>query len=375
MTKSGRSNARALSRSTCAALLAATAITTLAANVSAARAANAGPEVVTVGDVIVTARKREESLQNVPISISAYAGAALDKAGYADLSNVSRVAPNVYFEAADRSRPLIYIRGIGTRGYDGGSDPSVGVFLDGVYQGRFGGLDVDLDDVQRVEVLKGPQGTLYGRNTIGGAISVVTKEPTDSFKARGYAEFGGGAISGDNLYSVGGTVSGPLLEDKLNGLLSVSRHYRDGYQPTRNAAGVNTGIRGGSDDSYGFHAKLNWTPTSALRIKFAADYTRSDGPPLILTSNPLGAGLGPGLLTPGYTVPAPSTDPYHPYSDVTNAHIHKTIYGGAVTADWTIGHFVVTSISAARKLKIDELNDLDGTQLPFYTNPVKDDAT
>ena len=374
MTISAKLTSRAFSRSQCAVLLAATALSSIALDVTAARAASSASDAVTVGDVIVTARKREESLQNVPISISAYGGAALDKAGYADLSNVSRVAPNVYFEAADRSRPLIYIRGIGTRGYDGGSDPSVGVFLDGVYQGRFGGLDVDLDDVQRVEVLKGPQGTLYGRNTIGGAISVVTKEPSQTFKARGYAEYGQSAISGDSLYSFGGTVSGPVVEDKLTGLLSVSRHSRDGYQPTRTATGVSTGVRGGSEDSYGLHGKLNWTPTAALRIKLAGDYTRSDGPPLVLTSNDLGSGLGPGLLAPGYTVPTPSADPYHPYSDVTNAHIKKTIYGGSVTADWSAGPYVVTSITAARKLKIDELNDLDGTPLPFYTNPVRDNA-
>ncbi len=374
MTISVKLMSRAFRRSQCAVLLAATALSSTALNPSAAHSASAEPVAVDMGEVIVTARKREESLQDVPISISAFGGAALDKAGYADLSNVSRVASNVYFEAADRSRPLIYIRGVGTRGYDGGSDPSVGVFLDGVYQGRFGGLDVDLNDVQRVEVLKGPQGTLYGRNTIGGAISVVTKEPTQTFKARGYAELGQSAISGDNLYSFGATVSGPVVEHKLAGLLSVSRRTRDGYQPTRTADDVATGVRGGSEDSYGLNGKLSWTPTAALRIKFAGDYTKSDGPPLILTSNQLGRGLGPGFLTPGYTVPTPSADPYHPYSDVTDAHIKKTIYGGSVTADWSAGPYTLTSISAARKLKIDEINDLDGTPLPFYTNPVTDNA-
>ena len=334
----------------------------------------AAAEAPTVGEIIVTARKRAESLQAVPMSISAYTGDALNKSGYADLSNVSRVAPNVYFEAADRSRPLIYIRGIGTRSYDGGSDPSVGVFIDGVYQGRFGGLDVDLDDVQRVEVLKGPQGTLYGRNTIGGAVSVITKEPTKTFSARAYAEYGGSAISGDSLYSVGATLSGPVVADRLGAILSVERHSRDGYQPTRFANGVDTGVRGGSEDSWGVRGKLNWTPTDQLKVKLAGDYTYMNGPPLVLTSNELGQGLGPGALAPGYTLPTPSADPYHPYSDVANAHLHKTTYGGALTTEWTAGRYALTSISAARKLTIDELNDLDGTPLPFYTNPVTDNA-
>ena len=359
-------------------LLGATALCGATLPVAAARAAAAQPQAATasptVGEIIVTARKRAESLQAVPMSISAYTGDALNKSGYADLSNVSRVAPNVYFEAADRSRPLIYIRGIGTRSYDGGSDPSIGVFIDGVYQGRFGGLDVDLDDVQRVEVLKGPQGTLYGRNTIGGAMSVITKEPTKDFSARAYAEYGGSVIPGDHLYGLGATVSGPLAADRLTGLLSFEHHFRDGYQPTRYPNGADTGVRGGSEDSYGVRGKLNWTPTDQLTVKLAGDYTYMNGPPLVLTSNELGMGLGPGALAPGYTLPTPSADPYHPYSDVGNAHLHKTTYGGALTAEWTSGRYALTSISAARKLTIDELNDLDGTPLPFYTNPVTDDA-
>ena len=119
-----------------------------------------------ITDIVVTARKQSESLQDVPMSISAVSGKDLENAGYTELNDVARLSGNVFFEAADRTKPQIYIRGVGTRSYDAGSDSSVGVFVDGVYLGRFGALDMDLMDVQRVEVLRGPQGSLYGRNTV-----------------------------------------------------------------------------------------------------------------------------------------------------------------------------------------------------------------
>ncbi|MFN7609712.1 MAG: TonB-dependent receptor plug domain-containing protein, partial [bacterium] len=184
------------------------------------------PDQAGVEVIVVTARKQSESLQDVPMSISAVSGKDLEDAGYTELNDISRLSSNVYFEAADRSKPLIYIRGIGTRSYDAGSDPSVGVFVDGVYLGRFGALDMDLMDVARVELLRGPQGSLYGRNTIGGAISVVSRDPTSVFKGHLSGELGTSAISGDSLYSVGAWLSGPIAGDAVRGSLSVTRRYR-----------------------------------------------------------------------------------------------------------------------------------------------------
>ena len=339
-----------------------------------ALAAEANSNSSTLEEIVVTARKRSESMQDVPLSVSAFSGDSLVKAGYSDLSNIARVAPGLYFEAPDRSRPLIYVRGIGTRSYDGGSDPSVGVFIDGVYQGRFGGLMVDLNDLAQVEVLKGPQGTLYGRNTIGGAISMVTRDPTNQMQAHLEAGLGASAISGDSLYSVTGSISGPIVPDKLLGLLSVAHNVRDGYQPTRSQAGIDTGVRGGSEDTSSIRGRLNWLVSDAFTVKIAADYTHMDGPPLILVSDPLGKNLGPGALTPGFTVPKATDDPYHPYSDTSGVFLKKEMSGGSVTADWDLRNVKLTSITAARKLKIDEVNDIDATSLPFYTNPVTDDA-
>ena len=311
-------------------------------------------------EVVVTARKREERLQDVPMSLSAIGGEALETAGYTELSDLSRLTSNVFFEAADRTKPLIFVRGIGTRGYDAGSDPSVGVFVDGVYQGRFGALDMDLLDVERIEVLKGPQGTLYGRNTIGGALSVITRDPSEQFRARAAAEIGASEISGDMLYGVNGSISGPLA-DKAYGLISVSHRYRDGYQPVSG-----TDVRGGSEDSWSARAKTLFEFDGGATLRLSGDYARMDGPPLILTPNDLGSTRpNPGPLTPGFTTPSEPVDPYRPSSDRNDQAIVKDVYGVSAQVDWSWGKIDFTSISAYRGMEFDERDDLDGTTLPF----------
>jgi iron complex outermembrane receptor protein len=312
-------------------------------------------------EIIVTARKREERLQDVPMSLSAIGGQTLEKAGYTELNSVARLTSNVFFEAADRTKPLIFVRGVGTRGYDAGSDPSVGVFIDGVYQGRFGALDMDLLDIERIEILKGPQGTLYGRNTIGGALSVVTRDPTDVFRARAATEIGSSAISGDTLYAVNGSISGALSPGKVDGSLSLSHRFREGYQPVQG-----TSVRGGSEDSYSVRGKTVIHASDRLKVRLAADYADMDGPPLILVPNSLGGTRpAPGPLTPGFTAPAQPVDPYRPSSDRNDQAIKKTISGGSAQVDWALGSVDLTSISAYRKLDFDERDDLDGTTLPF----------
>ena len=327
-------------------------------------------EAARLGVVVVTARKKEESLQDVPMSLSAVTGESLEAAGYSELNDLARITSNVYFEAADRTKPLIYIRGIGTRGYDAGSDPSVGVFVDGVYQGRFGALDMDLLDVERVEVLKGPQGTLYGRNTIGGALSVVTRDPSAELRARASAEIGMSEISGDTLYGVAGSISGPIAPEKAYGLLSLSHRHRDGYQPVTGSQ-----VRGGSEDSLTARAKTLFEFDNGARLRLSADYASLDGPPLILTPNSLGGTApGPGPLAPGFSAPPEPSDPYRPSSDRTDQAIKKDIYGGSAHVDWSMGPIDFTSISAYRHLEIDERDDLDGTILPYQLYTATEDA-
>lgn len=334
------------------------------ADTPAANAEQAG-----ITDIVVTARKQSESLQDVPMSIAAVAGEDLENAGYSELNDVARLSGNVYFEAADRSKPQIYIRGVGTRSYDAGSDSSVGIFVDGVYLGRFGAMDMDLMEVERVELLRGPQGSLYGRNTIGGAISVVTRDPSSTLTGKLSGELGASEIGGDRLYSLGASVSAPLAGDNVRGSLSIARRYRDGYQPVSIA-----NIRGGSEDAWSGRGKLLFNMGDAT-LRLSADYSHLDGPPLVLAPNQLGgAANNPGPVTPGFVTPAEPTDPYHLSMDTQGQGIVKKTYGGSAQLNVPFGAFELTSITALRKLKLNELDDLDGTTLPFQVYLADEDG-
>ncbi len=169
---------------------------TMASSAAYAQASGGGIETVTV-----TAEKRSENIQNVPIAITAFTGSELQSKDVTGLAQLSAMTPNVTLDAGtpfggDSSVLSASIRGIGSDDFAFNIDPAVGVYLDGVYLARTIGANQDLLDVQRIEVLKGPQGTLFGRNTIGGAISIVTRDPGDHFdwKARSRPGRATGAI-------------------------------------------------------------------------------------------------------------------------------------------------------------------------------------
>ena len=138
-------------------------------------------ESLMLEEVIVTASRRTQKLQDVAMSVSAFGSEFLQDSGINDLTNLDEYTPNLKVTPGPSTRATSFrIRGIGSAGTNSGIDPSVGIFLDGVYQGRAGMSIGDLVDVERVEVLRGPQGTLYGKNTAAGALSVITKRPHQS---------------------------------------------------------------------------------------------------------------------------------------------------------------------------------------------------
>src|SRR5688500_2481074 len=141
-------------------------------------------------EVVVTAQKRAENAQDVPIAISALTASALEQRAVGSVSQIANIVPNVTLDAGtpfSGSTAVLaaYIRGIGADDFAFNLDPGVGIYVDGVYLARTVGANQDLLDVERVEVLKGPQGTLFGRNTIGGAVSIVTRNPGDEFSFKG----------------------------------------------------------------------------------------------------------------------------------------------------------------------------------------------
>lgn len=190
----------------------------------------AGGSAGALEEIIVTARKREESLQQVPISIAAVSGEELERQSIESLEDLGQMTPNFHFSEqpnGGRLGGVAFIRGVGQRDANAAYDPSVGIYVDGIYMGRAYGSNLDLNDVQRVEVLRGPQGTLFGKNTSGGAISIVTEQPdtaADAWSGRLQVTSG----SRDRLDFLG-NVNVPIVADRLALRISGSRLKQDGY--------------------------------------------------------------------------------------------------------------------------------------------------
>ncbi len=255
-------------------------------------------------EVIVTAQKREESVQDVPIAISAFSADKLAEKGVTNIANVSDFSPNIQIDRASPfagSSTIIsaFIRGIGQNDFAFNMEPGVGLYVDGVYYARTVGAAIDLLDVERVEVLKGPQGTLFGRNTIGGALHIVTRRPGDEFKSKLEV-----TVGEYNRLDIRGTMDVPLIDNKLYSTISFSSVERDGYQQrmpfdpsavtVSNPFGAdytsnfyetdagqyitarpngNGGDTQGGENSRSVRAKFLYTPSDALEVSFAIDAT------------------------------------------------------------------------------------------------------
>lgn len=219
-------------------------------------------------EVVVTARKREERVLDTPIAITAISGAQMEIRGMENITSVGDIAPNVNFSFAGTSSgsgsaAVVFIRGVGQNDFIPVTDPGVGVYVDGVYLGRSVGSVLELMDFERVEVLRGPQGTLFGRNTIGGAINVISKSPGDETTGRLRA-----VVGDDSRFELGGTLSTPL-GDNVGFLGTIMSKNRDGY--VERPFG---GKAMGDDDMLGARAKLVWDATDNVAVTFSADYVR-----------------------------------------------------------------------------------------------------
>jgi iron complex outermembrane receptor protein len=274
------------------AVLAATLASPALAQSAPQAQAEAAPEGG-IAEIVVTAQKRSENVQDVPISISAFTASALQERAVTSVASLSNIAPNVTLDAGtpfsgSSSVLSAYIRGIGANDFAFNIDPGVGIYLDGVYLARSVGANQELPDVERVEVLKGPQGTLFGRNTIGGAISIVTHDPGKEFRFRGDVTTGS-----YKLFSARGTVDVPLT-DSLSSSLAFSVKTRDGYlhrlpfPGAENFASdpitkfkaasynnVGLGTEGG-DNNWNLRGKIRFNNGGAFRAVLSGDYSRVD---------------------------------------------------------------------------------------------------
>ena len=223
---------------------------------------------IKLDELVVTSRNREELLQGVPVAITAFSGRDLESRRIETTDQLGYITPNVTYNnsgalAGTKATAQIYIRGVGQRDYLPVTDPGVAVYIDDIYMPRSVGTVLDLVSVERVEVLRGPQGTLFGRNAVGGAIAVHSRRPDAESRRSIRAQVGD-----DNMLNLTGSANGALAEG-LFGSVSMALRKRNGYV-TR----THDGLDMGDDNARAILGSLVWNPSEAVEVFATADYSR-----------------------------------------------------------------------------------------------------
>lgn len=305
-----------------------------------------------IEEIVVTARKREETLQDVPIAVTALSGVRLEELGAGDIADIQAYVPNIsIYPGRNQSTTLTaFIRGIGQADPLWGVDPGVGLYLDDVYIARPQGALLDVFDVQRVEVLRGPQGTLYGKNTIGGAIKYVTRPLTDDL------EFNVSAAAGDySTRNFKARLGGALIPGTLRAKVAVASLQHDGYGDN-----LLTGAEVSDKDTTAYRLALEWLPTDNLSFVLSYDNTEDDASPKgykRLEANP----LCPVFL--GESCP-PLSDPFDVEAGLEPLNGTDS-EGVSLTVQWGLSDsLMLKSITADRES--DSRNNID-----FDTTPAR----
>jgi iron complex outermembrane receptor protein len=352
----------------------------------------AGSPAGGIGDIVVTARRREESIQNVPISVAAFGGNTLAERQIDSSDKLTQLAPNVQFSAVapasgNSSSSAIFIRGVGQTDFLASTDPGVGFYVDGVYFARASGTAISLLDVDRVEVLRGPQGTLFGRNTVGGAIQVFSARPNFN-RISGNV----GVTLGDyNRRDFKAVLNLPISET-LAVRFAATKRDRDGY-----VTNILSGRDLGDVNTFAGRASLLWKPSSKFEALLVGDYTRDsvNGSPTVFGGINTSAAFvrfasaiagcpGFALTTPVTPVPE-NTDrrcannqysalgPYKVASEAPSKS-QLEMYGVGLTLKYDVADWLsVKSITAYRKTKPFSVRDADNTPLLILETVNKDD--
>lgn len=339
----------------------------------------AAPAAAERQTIVVTARRREEDLQETPVAVSAFDTETLERLQLGGTEDLDRVTPNLQFTSygnltGNNSAAQVFIRGIGQVDATAAVDPGVGIYIDDVYMGRSVGGAMDFRDIADVQVLRGPQGTLFGRNTIGGAVLMSTTRPGNEFG--GVVRIGAGE---ENLLEGFAAVDIPIA-DQLAARVSAGIRQRDGYV-TRSVDGVDLG----DENTWSTQGSLVWSPSDSLEIVVRGDYASEDenGSPFVfrmineqaafVAAASRGAGC-PGATFPPPNVPANVDDDrcgndlqYRgPFTNGGTAPVYSTLenFGGSLTAEWEATDWLtLTSITAARRLEWTGARDADNTPL------------
>jgi hypothetical protein len=324
-----------------------------------AAAAAQEPETLTVDSIIVTAQKREQNLQDTPVVVTAVGAKLLQDTGVRDIKDLTILTPGLTVTSTtSEASTTARIRGVGTVGDNPGLESSVGVVIDGVYRPRNGVSFGDLGEMERIEVLKGPQGTLFGKNTSAGVINIMTKEPEFGFGANAEVTAGNYGAKGASA-----SVTGPLFgSDKWAGRLYAAARQRDGFNDVVTGKGPSTEKEDADQNFYTVRGQLLFVPDDNSTFKIIADYTKRDenccgavqirtGPTAAII-NALAGGTG-------------IANPAKPFDRVaySNRGAPQEIEdkGVSLQADIDLPIGTLTSISAIRNWRIDSGQDADFT--------------
>jgi iron complex outermembrane receptor protein len=327
-----------------------------AASAQSAQAANAAP-ADQVEQVTVTAQKREQNLQSVPIAVSAFNADRLTDQATHSITDLTAMAPNVSLQVvgAYPYASTFFIRGLGFADVESTYEPAVGVEVNGVYLARNSGATTDFFDINSVEILRGPQGTLYGRNTIGGVVDIQTKQPTGVLDGEAMV------TGGDNgRLEFRGAVDFPSIDDQFAARLSILTQNYDGYWYNTFDHSDVGGVR-----AFSGRATFAWTPVSNFNATLVLDgdrerdtgsgFTDASLPFMVLSQ------LGyPASKTPAFQV----NEDGALYQDFNN-------YGAALTANWNVGFATVTSVTGLRTFEEKAASDYDASPIPFF-NALRD---
>jgi iron complex outermembrane recepter protein len=345
-------------------------------------------------EVVVTARKREENLQATPIAISAFTDRELEVRQIVSSDQLADITPNLVFDSVSpssgsSSAAQIFLRGIGQTDFTPVTDPGVGLYVDGVYMARSVGNVLDFLDVQRIEILRGPQGTLFGRNAIGGAISIHSRRPTENLG--GSIEVQGGD---DNMRNVAAKLNLPISENLLS-KFAIASKKRDGYTKR-----VFDGIETGDDDSLAARGSIEWTPAETFELYATVDATkiRENGAPTVsggVNDKQAFGTFGNGLLdscqaisiNPDFPVSGPPSFPppgvgadgapgcygpesfAGPYTSEGTFPVKSDldIWGMSAQMTWDVNEWLtIKSITAYRELEMFSSRDGDNTPANIF---------
>lgn len=316
-------------------------------------------------EIVVVARKRAagESLQETPLAATAFGAQQLQEAQVEDLTDVGRLAPSVTLQpSSQRGVQNFAIRGMGVSGSTPSDEPAVGIFQDGIYWGSNYGALNDLFDVESVEILRGPQGTLFGRNVTGGAVNVRSARPSPT------PQFQGTVGAGNyGLVEASGVINGPIAGDMLTGRLAVQSRTLDGY-----FTNTNTGGDYGATDSLIVRPSLRFEPTDGLDITLLAEWYTESGDPTVAR------GIAPNTV-PGGPVTLPELEGYVTPSDYWSVSPNVPgmndvdVFMTMLEANWNILGGVLTSVTGYRDVSTRVVTDYDGTPSAGFLQRIAQD--